>query len=81
MKIKAGRKIGSRVKLSTFGSRLYPEFRGRTGKIVDKELLTVGHGLAYGQRAKYVVSYKIRWQGAGRDYWLSARNVTGAWPP
>lgn len=78
MKIKAGRKIGSKVKLSTLGSRLYPEFRDRTGKIVDKQILTVGDGLAYGQRARYMVNYKVRWQGAARDYWFGARSVTGA---
>lgn len=75
-KIKAGRKIGSKVKLSAFGSRLYPEFRNRTGKIVDKEILTVGHGLARGLRTRYSVNYRIRWHGATRDYWFGARSVT-----
>jgi hypothetical protein len=75
MAIKAGRRIGSKVKLSPFGAKLYPQWKGYTGKIVRKEVQTVGHGLAYGQRAKYVIGYWVRWEGAGRDYLLGAENL------
>ncbi len=78
MAIKAGRRIGSRVKLTPFGKKLYPQWANKTGKITKKEILTVGHGLAYGQRARYVVSYRVRWGAEKRDYLLSSSNLTGA---
>jgi len=76
--VKAGRKVGSRVKLNSFGCRVYTQFVGKTGKIVGKEVQTVGHGLAYGQRARYALGYWVRWDGEARRHLLPPSVLTKA---
>lgn len=70
-----GRRVGSKVKLTAFGRKLYPQWKDMVGQITKREILTVGHGLAYGQRAKYVVSYRVRWGKEKRDYLMSSDNL------
>lgn len=70
-----GRRVGSKVKLTAFGKRLYPQWKDAVGKITKREILTVGHGLAWGQRARYVVSYRVRWGNEKRDYLMSSENL------
>lgn len=72
MALKAGRRIGSKVQLTTIGKTVYPQWAGKVGRITRKEILTVGHGLARGQRARYAVSYWVRWEGEKRDYFLGS---------
>jgi len=74
----AGRQIGSKVKLTPFARKLYPQFANKTGKIVKREILTHGRGLAYPVSAKYVVSYRVRWNGDSRDYLLSSVSLVKA---
>jgi len=77
MTIKAGRKIGSKVRLTPFSRKLYPQFAHKTGKIVGKEVLTVGKGLTYGQHG-YRVAYRVRFESEKRDYLLSAGHLMKA---
>ena len=77
-KIKAGRRVGSKVRLTASSKRVYPQFANKVGQIREKEILTVGDGLAYGQRARYNINYRVRWAGQKRDYWLGASDLTAA---
>ena len=70
-----GRRVGSKVKLTAFGRKLYPQWKEMIGKITKREILTVGRGLAWGQRARYVVSYRVRWGNEKRDYLLGSSNL------
>ena len=77
MAIKAGRRIGSRVKLTPAARKLYPQFAGKTGKITGKQILKKGDGLmpsAY-RSVPYKVSYFVRFDGEGRDYLLGADHL------
>ena len=77
MAIKAGRKIGSKVRLTPFSRPLYPRFAHKVGKIAGKEILTVGKGLAYGQRG-YRVAYRVQFEGEKRNHLLSAMHLMKA---
>ncbi len=68
----AGRRRGSKVRLTPFGVSLYPQFKGMVGRITVRQVQTVGHGLAFGQRARYKVSYFVRWGDQKRDYLLAS---------
>ena len=72
MAIKAGRRVGSKVRLTPFGKKVYPQFANKVGRITRKEILTVGHGLARGLKSPYKVSYWIRWEGEKRDYLMGS---------
>lgn len=76
--MEVGRRVGSKVKLTPFGRKLYPQWANKVGKVTKREILSKGKGLAWGQRAKYVVSYRVRWEGEGRDYLLSSKNLRKA---
>lgn len=76
--IKAGRRIGSKVKLTPFARRLYPQFAHKVGKIVGKEVQTIGRGLAYGQRARYKIAYRVKFASEKRAYLLGAEHLTKA---
>ena len=74
MVIKAGRKIGSRVKLTPFARRVYPQLVGKVGRITKKMVLTKGQGLmpsAY-RSVPYKLSYFVRFAGENRDYLLGS---------
>lgn len=73
-----GRRIGSKVKLTPFGKKLYPQWAGKVGKVIKRDILTKGHGLARGLRSPYKVNYWIRWEGEKRDYLMSSDWLTKA---
>ena len=80
MIIKAGRKIGSKVKLTPFARKLYPQFAGKVGRVTRKVILTKGHGLmpsAY-RSVPYKVSYFVRFTGEKRDYLLGSEWLMNA---
>ena len=68
-----GRKIGSYVRLTPFARKLYPQDANKLGTITKRVILTHGNGLAYFVKARYQVSYFVRWQGEDRDYLYSSR--------
>lgn len=71
----AGRRVGSKVKLTPFARRIYPQFHGKIGRIVAREIHTQGHGMMRvfgGKGARYTIAYYIRWEGEPRDYILGA---------
>lgn len=72
MTVKAGRSIGSKVKLTPFARKVYPQFAGKVGRITKKDILTKGHGLARGLRSQYHIGYWVRFEGENRDYLLGA---------
>ncbi len=75
--IKAGRRIGSRVKLTPFARKLYPQLVGKIGRITNKEILTKGQGLirsAY-RFVPYKVAYYVRFSGESRDYLLGSDSL------
>ena len=74
---KAGRKVGSRVKLTFLAERLYPQFSGKVGKITGKQILKKGDGLmrsAY-RSVPYKIAYFVRFTGESRDYLLGADHL------
>jgi len=80
MLIKAGRKVGSRVKLTPIAMRYYLQFSGKTGKITGKQILKKGDGLmrsAY-QSVPYKLAYFVRFSGESRDYLLGADKLMKA---
>lgn len=77
---KAGRRIGSRVKLTPAARRYYPQFSGKVGKITGKQILKKGDGLmrsAY-RSVPYKLAYFVRFTGESRDYLLGADHLTKA---
>ena len=71
---KAGRKIGSQVKLTPLARKLHPQFSSKVGKITGKQILKKGDGLmrsAY-RSVPYKIAYFVRFPGEGRDYLLGA---------
>ena len=77
---KAGRRIGSRVKLTPFARKLYPEFSSKTGRITGKQVLKKGDGLARSayQSVPYKLAYFVRFSGESRDYLLGADHLMKA---
>jgi len=73
-----GRKVGSRVKLTPYAWRLYPQFAGKVGRITKREVLTRGHGLLARAYHSYRIAYFVRFAGESKDYFLSAQHLTGA---
>lgn len=74
----SGRRIGSKVKLTPFGKKLYPQFAGKVGKVIKRDILTKGHGIASGLQGSYRVAYWIRWTGEKRNYLMSSGWLTKA---
>lgn len=76
---KAGRRIGSRVKLTPYARKLYPQFSGKVGKITGKQVLKKGDGLmpSVYRSVAYKLAYFVRFSGENRDYLLGADHLTG----
>jgi len=79
-KPRVGRKVGSKVKLTSWARKIYPQFVGKVGVVRGKEILTKGHGLmrsAY-RNVPYKLNYWVRFEGEKRDYFLGADCLTSA---
>jgi len=78
--VKAGRKVGSRVKLTPYAGKIYPRFAGKVGRVTGKQILKKGDGLmpsAY-RSVPYKVAYFVRFNGEKRDYLLGAEDLMKA---
>jgi len=67
----AGRRIGSKVRLTAIGKKLYPRWANAVGRIIERLVLTVGYSEAPGKR-RYVVAYRVKWGKEKRDYLLGS---------